>query len=106
MNKVTEESVAAFLTNSEYSNGSTAVVPGVLFTYIRLHGHNIARRSGLNGEIHISNAGFETRVTQSRLNGLLKRLGRSGIYSRDSVWYWEGETGEVEFPRDTWVRVK
>jgi hypothetical protein len=57
-----------------------------------LHGNEIARFDAIN--LQISNCGFETNVTKSRLNAILELAYQTGcypyfcyIFQKDHVWY-------------------
>lgn len=63
---------------------------------VELHGYEIAVITP--NELHISDAGFQTNTTKSRLNCLLSHYNLPTIYAKKYQWYignntWEGETG-------------
>ena len=63
---------------------------------VRLHGHLIGVVSP-NGELTISNCGYETATTKSRLNALLRLLpGCHGIYQHRFQWFLDGEQWDGE----------
>lgn len=74
MRKVTREIVEAFLQGKPLSRGNTAT-DGIR---IQLHGNTIAMRNAM-GKILISDAGWRTRTTQDRLNGLLYIMHMQGM---------------------------
>lgn len=85
MRKVTQEIINAF--NAGYSKTvSNTHTDGKA---IYLHGNKIAEKR--NGEIWITNAGWQSNTTKERLN----RLG-ANIHQKDWKWYlngkpWNGE---------------
>ena len=67
MRKVTRNIVEAFYKGEAKSSGNTCTDGTCLW----LHGNKIAEKDEF-GNLHITNAGFETNVTKERLNGLLE----------------------------------
>jgi hypothetical protein len=74
--KITNESIAAFLSNKPFSKANMTVIVddedniGDTCVYLLLHGNEIARKN-LNGtSLEITDAGWPTRTTRERLNGL------------------------------------
>ena len=53
--------------------------------YVRLHGSTIAIITP--DEVDISDCGWQTPTTKSRLNALLGNYCNAGIYQRNHTWY-------------------
>jgi hypothetical protein len=81
MRKVTRQAVQAFYNNVNFRSGNTTVENGKLY----LHGNLIAKKE--NGNVYISNAGWQSNTTKERLNGL------SGVHisQKNLVWYLNGK---------------
>ena len=59
--------------------------------YVRLHGSTVAIVTPTH--VDISDCGWQTPTTKSRLNAILRELCGAGIYQRNHTWfaYAEGE---------------
>jgi hypothetical protein len=68
MKMITKKAVAAFLAGREFKSGGTKVVKTDLGMRYYLHNNLIAGTT--NGKLEITNAGWPTRTTYERLNGL------------------------------------
>ena len=106
MRKVTRKIVEAFYAGEAKSSGNTCTDGTCLW----LHGNKIAEIDEF-GNLHITNAGFETNVTKERLNGLLE-LGNfpqwpsPHIYQKNFKWYLSVGQRTLEFPCNGWVSVE
>ena len=95
MRKITREACQAFENARNYKKDNTQVIAhneNKIRMY--LHGNFIAFK-GKDGT-YISSAGYRTRTTKERLNGL------TGVHiqQRDYVWYLNGESWNGE-----WIKV-
>lgn len=95
MKKIDELAAKAFLNRLTMHQGNTVVEDDVM----RLHGNKIAKIE--NNTIYISNAGWTSNTTKSRLNAILDMLDLPRIYQKDFCWY----MGDKEFESDTWVKI-
>lgn len=91
MRQIIRNAVAALIGGYDYKSGNTQVRDNALY----LHGNKIAELR--NGELWITNAGWNTNTTKERLNG----LPNVHIQQRDYVWYlngyaWDGRWIKVE----------
>ena len=103
--KIERELVAAVLNGRDYRNANTRVVHANDRAYVYLHGHNIAQV--FDDELLITDCGYQTATTKSRLNALLHGLGaEAGIYQKKFTWYLAGAKGETEVFPYTWHRVE
>lgn len=94
MRKITKAAVAAFMAGQEFSRDNTAVEVRPfkdetrISAILKLHGNVIARRHvGDNTRVWVCSAGWETRTTKERLNG----LPGVSISQKAGVWYLNGE---------------
>lgn len=100
--KRTRESANALINNKEISFRNTEVVDDGKYVIMRLHNHEIARKHKQTGVIQISTQGWNTNLTQRRLNGVLEALGSNTKLTRqngsvqlgDEDWenYWDWKT--------------
>jgi len=103
MRKVTRETVEAFFYGHDRYIGNSRVitVDGVSRYY--LHGHNIAELDRENGDLYLSDCGWQTPTTKDRLNALLDWAGIDRIYQKRFQWYqgrdfWDG-AGTYSYPQ-------
>jgi len=86
MRKVTRTIARAFFSGDSESCGNTRTDGKSVW----LHGNKIAYKNE-NGNLFITNAGFETNVTKERLNGLLQlgvsRFPVPRIFQKNFRWY-------------------
>ncbi len=80
MRKITEEAVYAFERGYQYKRSNTEVTSRTFY----LHGNKIAKKE--NGNIFISDGGWQSNTTKERLNGILFEKGLS-IIQRNWNWY-------------------
>ena len=106
MRKVTRTIARAFFSGDSESCGNTRTDGKSVW----LHGNKIAFKDE-DGNLHITNAGYETNVTKERLNGLLQlgvfRFPVPRIFQKNFRWYLAtGHNPAAEFPRNVWVNVE
>ena len=97
MRKITKESIKAFYNREPFKKSNMIVenIEGV--TKLKLHNNTIAKLDE-NSELFITTAGWNTRTTRERLNGLTEvRLGtRKGqLYLNNIPW-----DGKLTYIRD------
>lgn len=81
MRKVTKEICAAFIAREKKTVGNSHTFMGALW----LHGNKIAEI--INGELWITNAGWQSNTTKERLNG----LPNVSICQRQGQWFLNGK---------------
>lgn len=81
MKKITDKIVSAFINRKSSRLGNTWTDGTTLY----LHGNIIARWD--NDILQIRTAGWESKTTKERLNGLLYKLGLPTITQRNYQWY-------------------
>jgi hypothetical protein len=83
--KITQESVQAFLDCRPFKKSNMEVVREGTIYYLKLFGNKIAALEA-NGRMWISNAGWDSKTTKERLNG----LPNVSIYQKNRIWYLNG----------------
>lgn len=82
-----------------WKNSNTKIVQEHIGTYgtvhynrfiqVYLYGHKIAEFNLLSGNLTLSNCGYTTATTKSRLNALIHNFTNTGgIYQKDYQWYY------------------
>ena len=93
MNKLTQESVSAFLNAKKFKKGNMQVEVLANKSVLKLHGNPIAYKyNDLDGTIYIQNCGWFTRTTKERLNA----IPNVNIRQKDWNWYLNGEQWDGE----------
>jgi len=96
MRKVTKHAINAFLNDNPIKESNTEVILNANFgnpyTELYLFGNLIAQKQIGNNKITITNAGWKTKTTKERLNG----LPGVSIFQRGKNWFlngrkWEGD---------------
>ena len=90
MRQITRDAINAFTSNVPFSRDNTTVHVSDDATIMRLHGNLIAKK--INGELFITDAGWDTMTTKERLNG----LPGVQITQKKSIWYLNGEQWDGE----------
>jgi hypothetical protein len=93
-NKITMDSVHAFLTSKEFKRENMEVNTNGDVTYLRLWGNTIATRTK-DGRVYIDSCGWYTKTTKERLNYLLDIHKLPRIYQKNWLWHigskhWDG----------------
>lgn len=75
MRKITQQAVEAFNNAKSFKKSNTQIRvikqnDGGYLVLFELYGNVIARRETWNGRTYITDAGWETKTTKERLNGL------------------------------------
>jgi len=83
--KITQESVSAFLDGRKFNKGNMSVEVELGYTKLKLHGNTIATIDEL-GVMSVSNAGWASKTTKERLNG----LPNVSVYQKNWNWYLNG----------------
>lgn len=101
MRQIEKDVVGAFVRGEEARKDNTESKGGTLY----LHGNAIAKH--FDGAILLSNAGWETRTTQSRLNAVLQLAGKRNarIFTKDWVMHIE-RNGNAEVMFANWYAVE
>ena len=101
MRKIEEEMITAIKEARPYKKDNTKVTYdlGNNQVVIHLHGNLIAYVDNDVFNLYLSDAGYRTKTTKSRLNAILSSYDLGKIYSKKYQWYLNNEewTGSKEF---------
>lgn len=94
--KITTQAINAFMSAKEYRLDNTSVTMepvqfamfGETMVVLRLHGHAIAQRLVGSNEIEVTDAGYQTRTTKERLNG----IPGVSVCQRKGQWFLNNES--------------
>lgn len=101
MRKIESAMVAAVKAGRDWRSGNTSVDVTDQGIIIRLHGNKIAEVIPEDHIMWITDAGWQTTTTKSRLNALLSGVtNRGSIYQKSYVWYLDRDLDTVEMERD------
>ena len=102
MRKVTKLAVNAFFNKKAFSLSNTTVFINENGTvFLTLHGNNIAMLNK-EGKLFISNAGWHTRTTSERLNGVLTHYKKDKVFIKNHIMYYKDKE---TFLNDRWLEV-
>ena len=89
MRKIESAMVNAVNNCRDWRSGNTSVDVTDHGVVVRLHGNKIAQLDTDAGILWVTDAGWQTTTTKSRLNALLQGVtsGRAHIHQKDFVWY-------------------
>ena len=112
MRKIERSMNAAIKSKRNWSSSNTEVRRGRNditdpCSNVYLHGNHIASVKD-NGDVSISNAGWRTNTTKSRLNALIDFVFGgvgNGIFQHNFNWYMVRNGHQSEFPCNEWVAV-
>ena len=105
MNGIEEKIVSRFVRGWDGKLANTESHDNTLY----LHGNAIAWRNDETGEVWITNAGWRTKTTQSRLNAVLQSLGVEGrVFTKKGRQYLERREDDemVTHPMTQWIEVR
>ena len=99
MRKIEEEMVTAIKEARPYKKDNTEVTYdlGNNQVVIRLHGNLIAYIDNDVFNLYLSDAGYRTKTTKSRLNAILSLYDLGKIYSKSRKWYLKTDDEEEEW---------
>jgi hypothetical protein len=89
MRKIEQEMIEAIKARKDYSNDNTLVYSGSGSgcVHVHLHGHKIAILDTIDNTLTLSDCGYQTKTTKSRLNCLLNHFSLPTIYCKKGQWY-------------------
>jgi len=101
MRKVERQMIDAIRERKDFKSGNTEVRHSKSGKYFKvfLHGHMIANGMDCGLVTYLTDAGYQTRTTKSRLNAMIDNLpmGIGSIYQRDWKWYYTHGGQEVKW---------
>ena len=91
MRKIESLMIQAVKNGRDWKSGNTSVDVTDNGIIVRLHGNKIAHIEPWDQVIFVTDAGWQTTTTKSRLNALLAGVcdGRGRIFQKDFVWHLE-----------------
>ena len=91
MRKIESLMIQAVQNGRDWKSGNTSVHNSDHGIIVRLHGNKIAQVDTENQILWVTDAGWQTTTTKSRLNALLSGVadGRGYIFQKDFIWYLE-----------------
>ena len=100
MRKIEAAMINAVRNGRDWHSGNTSVDVTDHGIVVRLHGNVIAQVDHENHTIYVTDAGWQTTTTKSRLNALLQGVANRGhIFQKDFIWYLERGGDAVEMDR-------
>ena len=101
MRKIETQMITAINNKQDWQNANTSVHYNeeLECSIVRLHGHKIAVISN-NNSVTISNAGYETNVTKSRLNVIINEFcdgTKNGVFQKNFQWYIKDNNNVIPF---------
>ena len=101
MRKIEAQMINAIRNRRDWRSGNTSVDNTDHGVIIRLHGNKIARVDYDNNVTWITDAGWQTTTTKSRLNAILAGINQRGyVYQKDYVWHLVRGDETVEMERN------
>tara|TARA_Y100001938_G_scaffold4383_2_gene5496 strand:+ start:928 stop:1317 length:390 start_codon:yes stop_codon:yes gene_type:complete len=111
MRKIEREMVQAIKDRRNWKSSNTEVLMDVdnSFASVYLHGNHIAEYQYNTEELVITNAGWRTVTTKSRLNALINEFldgTKNGVYQKNHRWYVIDHGRCYDFNSDAWYSFK
>ena len=106
MRQIEAQMLNAAATGRDWHKDNTAVDVTDHGIVIRLHGYPIARLDPDDQLLWITDAGWQTKTTKSRLNALLSQFCPGcGIHQKNFVWYLTRRDSETPMNRQEFYAV-
>lgn len=99
MRVIEQKMVEAIRNRKPMRIDNTVVMHGEAVSTVFLHNHPIAIFMWADNTVAVSNCGWDTTTTKSRLNAVLRTFCNTGIHAHHFVWY----MGKDEFRNGTRV---
>ena len=87
MRKIEQQMITALKERRNWQESNTSVHWESGVATVHLFGNLIARYAPDEGEVSISDAGWRSATTKSRLNAILETFTGFNIFQRDFTWY-------------------
>ena len=102
MRKIETQMINAIRNRRDWKLGNTSVDVTDHGVIVRLHGNKIAQVDYENNVTFITDAGWQTTTTKSRLNALLNGINQRGsVYQSKHIWYLVRGDETVEMERNS-----
>lgn len=109
MRKIEQAMLFAINNKGNWRSSNTEVVRSFnSHSNVYLHGNHIATVKD-NGDVSISNAGWRTNTTKSRLNAIINEFldgKKNGVYQKDHCWYVTDHGRDYDFDHSKWYTFK
>ena len=109
MRKIEQAMLFAINNKGNWRSSNTEVVRTFnSHSNVYLHGNHIATVKD-NGDVSISNAGWRTNTTKSRLNAIINEFldgTKNGVYQKDHCWYVTDHGRDYDFESSDWYTFK
>ena len=109
MRKIEQSMLFAINNKGNWRSSNTEVVRTFnSHSNVYLHGNHIATVKD-NGDVSISNAGWRTNTTKSRLNAIINEFldgTKNGVYQKDHCWYVIDHGRHYDFDSSAWYSFK
>ena len=101
MRKIEALMINAIRNRRDWKSGNTSVDVTDHGAIVRLHGNKIAQVDYDNNVTWITDAGWQTTTTKSRLNALLMGINQRGhVYQKNHIWHLIRGDETVEMDRN------
>lgn len=90
MRKIEQQMIEAINNKVAFSQSNTQVVIIANSAKVFLHGNFIAAINLKLRKVSVSNCGWKSNVTKSRINAIANNYGLAGINQKAGVWYVSG----------------
>jgi hypothetical protein len=87
MRVIEKKMIEAIRNRKDMSLDNTVVKHGEATSVVFLHKHPIAIFVWADNTVAVSNCGWDTTTTKSRLNAVLRTFCNTGIHAHRFVWY-------------------
>ena len=109
MRKIESLMVQAIKDGRDWKSSNTEVITSPAVAHVYLHDNLIAKYNYCNETLSISNAGWRTNTTKSRLNAIINEFldgTKNGVYQKDHCWYVIDHGRDYDFDSSAWYSFK
>ena len=109
MRKIESLMLQAIKDGRDWKSSNTRVDYHDTIAMVYLHDNLIAKYNYCNEALSISNAGWRTVTTKSRLNAIINGLldgTKNGVYQKDHCWYVTDHGRDYDFDSSAWYEFK
>ena len=108
MRKIESLMIQAIKDGRDWKSSNTQVITDRI-CLVYLHNNLIAKYDYCNKTLSISNAGWRTNTTKSRLNAIINEFldgTKNGVYQKDHCWYVTDHGRDYDFDSSAWYSFK
>ena len=109
MRKIESLMVQAIKDGRDWKSSNTEVITSPAIARVYLHDNLIAEYNYCNETLSISNAGWRSNTTKSRLNAIINEFldgTKNGVYQKDHCWYVTDHGRDYDFDSSAWYSFK